>query len=115
VPWFSSFGGDFNTDFGVTVGEDESSGTSVFFLRDGDSVYRTNFTTGRGDELLGGVWSFLDLTSLGRQKLWENSPEGWPQTPPMILVASPRSRRRIGHRIQRRETELAGPRNPQFK
>jgi predicted dithiol-disulfide oxidoreductase (DUF899 family) len=81
VPWFSSFGSDFNTDFGTTVGEEESSGTSVF-LRDGDSVYRTYFTTGRGDELLGGVWSFLDLTPLGRQELWENSPEGWPQTPP---------------------------------
>jgi predicted dithiol-disulfide oxidoreductase (DUF899 family) len=81
IPWFSSFGSDFNTDFGVTVGEEERSGTSVF-LRDGDSVYRTYFTTGRGDELLGGVWSFLDLTPLGRQELWEDSPEGWPQTPP---------------------------------
>jgi predicted dithiol-disulfide oxidoreductase (DUF899 family) len=81
VPWFSSFGSDFNADFGATVGEEERSGTSVF-LRDGDSVHRTYFTTGRGDEYLGGTWSFLDLTPLGRQEVWEDSPEGWPQTPP---------------------------------
>jgi predicted dithiol-disulfide oxidoreductase (DUF899 family) len=81
VPWYSSFGCDFNTDFGVTVGEEEHSGVSVF-LRDGDSVYRTYFTSGRGDEMLGTVWSYLDLTPLGRQETWEDSPAGWPQTPP---------------------------------
>ncbi len=81
APWFSSFGADFNTDFGVTVGEEEKSGLSVF-LRDVDSVYRTYFTSGRGDEMLGTVWSFLDLTPYGRQEAWEDSPEGWPQTPP---------------------------------
>jgi predicted dithiol-disulfide oxidoreductase (DUF899 family) len=81
VPWYSSFGTDFNSDFGVTVGEDEKSGVSVF-LRDGDAVYRTYFTSGRGDEMLGTVWSFLDLTPFGRQESWEDSPPGWPQTPP---------------------------------
>jgi len=81
VPWYSSFGTDFNTDFGVTVGEEEKSGVSVF-LRDGDSVYRTYFTSGRGDEMLGTVWSYLDLTPFGRQETWEDSPAGWPQTPP---------------------------------
>jgi predicted dithiol-disulfide oxidoreductase (DUF899 family) len=81
VPWYSSFGTNFNTDFGVTVGEEEKSGVSVF-LRDGDSVYRTYFTSGRGDEMLGTVWSYLDLTPLGRQEAWEDSPAGWPQTPP---------------------------------
>jgi predicted dithiol-disulfide oxidoreductase (DUF899 family) len=81
VPWYSSFGTDFNTDFGVTAGEDEHSGVSVF-LRDGNSVYRTYFTSGRGDEMLGTVWSHLDLTPLGRQETWEDSPPGWPQTPP---------------------------------
>lgn len=80
VPWFSSYGTDFNTDFGVTSGEEEKSGVSVF-LRDGDNVYRTYFTSGRGDEMLGTVWSFLDLTPFGRQEAWEDSPEGWPQTP----------------------------------
>ena len=82
VPWFSSFGSDFNSDFGVTVGAAERSGTSVF-LRDGESIYRTYFTTGRGDEMLGGMWGFLDVTPLGRQETWEDSPEGWPQSAPM--------------------------------
>ena len=37
---------------------------------------------GRGDEALGGVWSYLDITALGRQEEWEDSPAGYPQTPP---------------------------------
>ena len=28
------------------------------------------------------TWSYLDLTALGRQEEWEDSPEGYPQTPP---------------------------------
>jgi predicted dithiol-disulfide oxidoreductase (DUF899 family) len=77
VPWFSTAGSDFNADCGITTG----FGLSVF-LRDGDSVYRTYFTTGRGVEALGSNWSYLDLTPLGRQETWEDSPEGYPQTPP---------------------------------
>lgn len=78
IPWFSSNGTDFNRDFGVTTDEGETFGLSVF-LRDGDDVYRTYFTSGRGVEALGSVWTFLDLTPLGRQEEWEDSPEGWPQ------------------------------------
>jgi predicted dithiol-disulfide oxidoreductase (DUF899 family) len=89
LPWYSSFESDFNVDFGVSpespqpsVYQDgESFGLSVFF-RDGDDVYRTYFTRGRGTEALGSNWTFLDLTPLGRQEDWEDSPEGYPQTPP---------------------------------
>jgi predicted dithiol-disulfide oxidoreductase (DUF899 family) len=80
-PWFSSEGTDFNVDFGVSTDQGETFGLSVF-LRDGDDVYRTYFTNGRGVETLGPVWSFLDVTPLGRQENWEDSPEGYPQTPP---------------------------------
>jgi predicted dithiol-disulfide oxidoreductase (DUF899 family) len=79
--WFSSFGSDFNYDFGVTTDEGETFGLSVF-LRDGDNVYQAYFTEGRGVEYLGSDFSYLDLTPLGRQEAWEDSPEGWPQTPP---------------------------------
>jgi predicted dithiol-disulfide oxidoreductase (DUF899 family) len=87
VPWFSSFGSDFNVDFGVSPPEPqpteyqdgEAFGLSVF-LRDGDDVYRTYFTNGRGVEMLGTTWSFLDVTPLGRQEDWEDSPAGYPQT-----------------------------------
>ncbi len=81
LPWYSSAASDFNGDFGVSTPKGETFGLSVL-LRDGDSVYRTYFTNGRGVEALGSVWSFLDLTPYGRQETWEDSPEGWPQTEP---------------------------------
>jgi predicted dithiol-disulfide oxidoreductase (DUF899 family) len=56
-------------------------GLSVF-LRDGDEVYRTYFTRGRGVESLGTSWELLDLTPLGRQEAWEDAPEGRPQGEP---------------------------------
>ncbi|MDQ6801069.1 MAG: DUF899 domain-containing protein [Acidobacteriota bacterium] len=83
LPWYSSSGSDFNADFGLTTGGGETFGLSVF-LRDGDRVFRSYFTAGRGVESLGPVWTFLDLTPLGRQEEWEDSPDGWPQTPPYI-------------------------------
>ncbi|MFY9588869.1 MAG: DUF899 domain-containing protein [Actinomycetota bacterium] len=81
VPWYSSAGTDFNVDFGRSTPDGEIFGLSVF-IRDGDEVFRTYFTAGRGVEMLGTVWAFLDLTPLGRQESWEDSPEGYPQTPP---------------------------------
>ncbi len=89
LPWYSSFGSDFNVDLGLSPPEPqpdqyqdgENFGLSVFF-RDGDEVFRTYFTTARGVEVLGSVWTFLDLTPLGRQETWEDSPEGYPQTKP---------------------------------
>jgi predicted dithiol-disulfide oxidoreductase (DUF899 family) len=51
-------------------------------LRDGETVYRTYFTSQRGVEALGSVWSFLDLMPYGRQEKWEDSPAGWPQSDP---------------------------------
>jgi predicted dithiol-disulfide oxidoreductase (DUF899 family) len=58
----------------------ETFGLSVF-LRDGDDVYCTYFTSGRGVEALGSNWTFFDLTPLGRQEDWEGSSAGYPQTP----------------------------------
>jgi predicted dithiol-disulfide oxidoreductase (DUF899 family) len=76
MPWYTLTDG-FDADFGV----DEWHGTNAF-IRDGGSVYRTYFVNARGDEALGSVWSYLDMTALGRQEEWEDSPEGYPQTPP---------------------------------
>jgi predicted dithiol-disulfide oxidoreductase (DUF899 family) len=81
VPWFSSADSDFNVDFGVTTKEGETFGLSVF-LRDGDEVFHTYFTAGRGVEALGSSWTFLDLTPFGRQEDWEDTPAGRPQTAP---------------------------------
>ena len=83
VPWYSSAGSRFNPDLGVSTERGESFGLSVF-LRDGSAIYRTYFTDGRGVEALGSTWTFLDLTPLGRQETWEDSPEGRPQSAPYV-------------------------------
>jgi predicted dithiol-disulfide oxidoreductase (DUF899 family) len=98
-PWYSSFGSDFNYDFHVTLDESiapreynyrtpeehQAAGTGYyfddspslempghsFFLRDGDDIFHTYSMYGRGAEMLGGSYYFLDLTALGRQEEWE--------------------------------------------
>jgi len=76
MPWYT-ITGDFDADFGV----DEWHGTNAF-IRNRNRVFRTYFINSRGDEALGGTWAYLDMTALGRQESWEDSPEGYPQTPP---------------------------------
>lgn len=76
IPWYT-LTDDFDKDFGV----DQWHGHNAF-IRDGDKIFRTYFIDARGDEAIGTTWSFLDMTALGRQELWEDSPEGYPQTPP---------------------------------
>jgi len=75
IPWYT-ITDSFDADFGV----DEWHGHNVF-IRDGNRIYRTYFVDNRGDEAFGTVWSYLDLTPLGRQELWEDSPESYPQSP----------------------------------
>ncbi|PSL01300.1 putative dithiol-disulfide oxidoreductase (DUF899 family) [Haloactinopolyspora alba] len=77
APVYSSRGNGFAADCGAGDG----FGLSVF-LREGDDVYRTYFTTARGVDRLLFQFNILDLTPFGRQEDWEDSPEGWPQTPP---------------------------------
>jgi predicted dithiol-disulfide oxidoreductase (DUF899 family) len=76
IPWYTLTDA-FDADFGV----DEWHGTNAF-IRDGDRLFRTYFINGRGDEQMGSTWNYLDMTALGRQESWEDSPEGYPQTPP---------------------------------
>jgi predicted dithiol-disulfide oxidoreductase (DUF899 family) len=92
VPWYSSYGSDFNYDFHVSFDEDvapleynyndkaalehdmrfirsgrDAPGVSVF-LRDGDRVYHTYSAYARGLDPLIGTYRYLDLTPLGRQR-----------------------------------------------
>ena len=76
IPWYT-ITDDFDKHFGV----DEWHGHNAF-IRDGDQIFRTYFINGRGDEAMGTTWSYLDMTGLGRQEEWEDSPKGYPQTPP---------------------------------
>ncbi len=104
IPWYSSFGSDFNYDFHVTLDarvapaeynyrsaeemkklgmnmpEGEEHGLSVFF-RDNDTIFHAYSTYGRGTEALTDTYSLLDTTPYGRQQDWEDSPSGWPQHP----------------------------------
>jgi predicted dithiol-disulfide oxidoreductase (DUF899 family) len=76
IPWFT-ITDSFDKDFGV----DEWHGTNAF-IRDGDKVFRTYLINSRGDEQMGNTWNYLDITALGRQEKWEDSPRGYPQTQP---------------------------------
>jgi predicted dithiol-disulfide oxidoreductase (DUF899 family) len=79
-PWYTIVSGPegaFDIDFGV----DQWHGTNAF-IRDGDRVFRTYFIDSRGDEVFDNTFHFLDMTALGRQEVWEDSPEDYPQTKP---------------------------------
>jgi predicted dithiol-disulfide oxidoreductase (DUF899 family) len=54
-------------------------GILVAYLRNGDKVYETYWTTGRGNEVMAPSYGLLDLTVYGRQEFWEDSPQDWPQ------------------------------------
>ena len=81
APWVSSAKNSFNVDLGLTTERGENHGLSVF-VRDGEALFRTYFTSARGLEPAGTIWSLLDLTPYGRQETWEQSPAGWPQSAP---------------------------------
>jgi predicted dithiol-disulfide oxidoreductase (DUF899 family) len=77
IPWYT-ITDDFDTDHDVR----EWHGTNAFYRDDEGQIFRTYFIDKRGDEVMGGTWAYLDITALGRQEEWEDSPEGYPQTPP---------------------------------
>jgi predicted dithiol-disulfide oxidoreductase (DUF899 family) len=106
MPWFT-LTDSFDADFGV----DEWHGTNVF-CRDGDRVFRTYFINNRGDEQMGSTWNYLDITPLGRQEVWEDSPEGYPQTRPISggtgTTAMSKRRTRNGSRCRTPERRRSG-------
>jgi predicted dithiol-disulfide oxidoreductase (DUF899 family) len=99
VPWYSSYGSDFNYDYHVTLDESvaaveynyrdkaelersdpswtgwsgELPGVSAF-LRDGDRAFHTYSSYARGGDLLLGTYNWLDLTARGRAEDWEEPP-----------------------------------------
>ncbi len=77
MPWYTITDG-FDTDFGVR----EWHGTNAFYRDDEERIFRTYFVDGRGDEVMGGTWAYLDITALGRREEWEDSPPDYPQSPP---------------------------------
>jgi predicted dithiol-disulfide oxidoreductase (DUF899 family) len=76
IPWYTMTD-SFDTDFGV----DQWYGYNAF-IRNSDTVFRTYFINGRAAEAMGTTYGYLDMTALGRQETWEDSPEGYRQDPP---------------------------------
>src|SRR5437588_11450093 len=66
---------------GVTSPVGGEMGHIVCFLRDGDRVFLTYSTTGRGNEPVNASLGLLDMTPYGRREAWEENPEGWPEAP----------------------------------
>src|SRR6201999_648895 len=75
MTWYSTANSSFGADVGVPPGGE--FGRNVF-LRDGQQVYRTCRTAGRGTEQLSHSFALIDLLPYGRQEEWQDSPEGWP-------------------------------------
>jgi len=67
LPWYSSFGSDFNYDFEVSTDLGESPGVSAFY-RDGDDVFFTYSIFDRGGDIFKNFYNYLDITHLGRQE-----------------------------------------------
>jgi len=78
MDWYSSS----ESSFGADVGAPPAAGFAVnVFLRDGDKVYRTWHTDGRGTEQLSHTFGLIDILPWGRQEEWQDSPAGWPKSP----------------------------------
>ena len=78
MTWYSTA----NSGFGADMGAPPGGGFQVnVFLRVGDTVYRTYNTQGRGTEQLSYTFALIDLLPYGRQENWQDSPDGWPQSP----------------------------------
>jgi predicted dithiol-disulfide oxidoreductase (DUF899 family) len=75
VPWYSVQG---SADE-LLAGRAFAVGPLICYLRDGDRVFETYWTRGRGLEIMTPSYGLMDHTVHGRQEVWEDSPAGWPQ------------------------------------
>lgn len=75
VPWYSA------ADSLDTLMAGRGPFMLACYLRRGNQVFETYWTTGRGVEPMGPTLALLDRTVYGRQEPWEDSPQGWPQDP----------------------------------
>jgi predicted dithiol-disulfide oxidoreductase (DUF899 family) len=75
MPWYSVQG----SAQALLVGRRVGMFHLVCYLRQGDRVFETYWTNGRGVEAMDNSFALMDLTVYGRQQTWEDSPTGWPQ------------------------------------
>ncbi|WP_040518640.1 DUF899 family protein [Gordonia neofelifaecis] len=77
MTWYSCAGSSFGTEVGAAPGGGFALNT---FLRDGDDVYHSWQTFSRGIEQVSPLFGLLDTLPYGRQEVWQDSPDGWPQS-----------------------------------
>jgi predicted dithiol-disulfide oxidoreductase (DUF899 family) len=75
MPWYSVE----KTAAQLLEGRDWQRHHLVCYVRDGERVFETYYTGGRGVEIMAPTHGLLDMTVYGRQETWEDSPDGWPQ------------------------------------
>jgi len=78
MTWYSTANSPFGTEVGAPPGGEYAVNV---FLREGDTVYRTWHTDGRGTEQLSYSFGLIDLLPYGRREDWQDSPDGWPREP----------------------------------
>ena len=79
MDWYSSSESSFGTD--MVESRPETGFAVNVFLREGNTVYRTWHTDGRGTEQLSHIFALIDVLPYGRQEQWQDCPDGWPQSP----------------------------------
>jgi predicted dithiol-disulfide oxidoreductase (DUF899 family) len=76
IPWYSAQGSSLDA---LLAGRRSNTMYLICYLRDGDKVFETYWTTRRGVEAMDYSYALMDLTVYGRQESWEDSPAHWPQ------------------------------------
>jgi predicted dithiol-disulfide oxidoreductase (DUF899 family) len=84
VPWYSVE--DSAED--LLAGRQVNKFFLIFYIRDGERVFETYWTNGRGVEAMSPTHGLLDRTIYGRQEAWEDSPDSWPQSAIMDTLRS---------------------------
>ncbi|GLY17209.1 hypothetical protein Kisp01_42240 [Kineosporia sp. NBRC 101677] len=79
--WAFPFASSAGTTFSADCGAGDSFGLSVF-LKTPEGIHQTYFATARAGDRIRFDFNMMDLAPYGRGETWEDSPEGWPQTPP---------------------------------
>jgi predicted dithiol-disulfide oxidoreductase (DUF899 family) len=80
LTWVSSAGTSFHTDWCWTVDGNDQPGYT-YLLRTDDGLFVTYLTRRRGTEAILPIAAIWDRTIYGRQQDYEDSPDGWPQSP----------------------------------
>jgi predicted dithiol-disulfide oxidoreductase (DUF899 family) len=75
MPWYSAQ----DSLDALLPGRDAGMMYIACYVRSGDRVFETYWTTIRGVEAMDNSYALMDLTVYGRQEAWEDSPPGWPQ------------------------------------